>query len=585
MSVFVNLIHESAAPRRERRVIKPVCLLLLLAVILFGCASAIADSETVAALYFTNSDGTQAYWGADTAVAKGTTALITGEGRYKVSVTFAKKIRNIQFCNVVITNGEKAYPRCTIEVNSILIDGKSVKFSKGFTCSDDRKTTSCILWNTWFEGMSYDLNPRSHDGVISDAGLMLKDQDFIGAKKIEVEFTFRPNPKKQDMVASICFSNEDGSQAYWGFDSDAATGQTAKVKGPGRYQVSTTFKNPIQNVQLAYLSVTNAEAQMPGCTIEVTSVLIDGRKVNPSRGFTYSQNGKDVFTPLWEMWSGGAVSTDFRPRVHGAAYWDAGFVLQKKDLIGAKKIEVEFVLRRARSDRSLTQELKARGMDTNWNVMVLICRKATVKGHAGSFSNQDVNTIRKKIIPYIKPTVDGLARGRMTIGTVETMVIDRPVKTLDELNYPTYGPGGSLDFDDLVKGKDVNLVIVFMPVKDVGWLGLGGTFVSYGNQKVYVVSICTTLVEGGEEVWKIKDTTCPHPLAAVIHEILHCVETNSRDNGYSAFTHLHSNIENMYQNSRYENFDWYIDLMRDTIADGTSGFHLSSYYVTHYGVK
>ncbi|MBR6186690.1 MAG: hypothetical protein IKQ41_10570 [Clostridia bacterium] len=386
-------------------------------------------------------------------------------------------------------------------------------------------------------------------------------------------------------TAAIFFTNEDGTQAYWGYDSDVSKGTTAVITGEGRYKVSVEFTAPIKEIQFCFIAIQNAEKKWPSSVIEVHTIRIDGKYYTFSKSFTYSGDEKTTVSSLWDKWYTGGVNPNYNPRSIDGDLSDVSTLLTKNNLIGAKKIEVEFSFHEKSDDSKLVKRLQAKHMNTEWNAVAVIYTQVTDPKFPGKFTKKEVKELQDKVIKYFKPNVNGIAKGRMTIGSVETFVIDEPITKVASNGCPTYGIGGSADFYSLIKGKDVNLVMVFVPVRCPEWLGLGGGYVMYGNQKVYITTICDNTYAMGDGIWKHDGVSCHQACSALIHEFIHCLETNSRENGWTGFQELHSWPDNGYVSNDTYGFDWYFDLMRDTIKNGRFGFHPASYYVTHYGVK
>ncbi|MBQ3668629.1 MAG: hypothetical protein II920_05325, partial [Clostridia bacterium] len=82
------------------------------------------------------------YWGGE--APEGITAsnaVIDGYGDYTVSLDFASAAEGLAFAAVGIQNGEKTYPKATIEITAIRVNGTEIEFTKGYTSSDDGVTT------------------------------------------------------------------------------------------------------------------------------------------------------------------------------------------------------------------------------------------------------------------------------------------------------------------------------------------------------------------------------------------------------------------------------------------------------------
>ena len=228
------------------------------------------------------------------------------------------------------------------------------------------------------------------------------------------------------------------------------------------------------------------------------------------------------------------------------------------------------------------------GMNNTWNLLFMVYRRIETPGFKNSFSDAQIKAVRQ-IAGDMKTIMEGLSDGLMRIGSTDVIVVDDPVSTVTgPLEYggpPTlrYGPAGDVDFSYIMDHKDVTLAVVVAPLAGMkngyGWLGLGGTYETYRGRRLYTVIINDIDTSGDLAAFSGRRyrTNC----LAFVHEILHAVETNSRDNGFSAFQQLHDGDENGYRTGTYP---WYRVLMTDTLANGKNGFRRISYYVPHYAV-
>ncbi|MBR4546385.1 MAG: S-layer homology domain-containing protein [Oscillibacter sp.] len=232
------------------------------------------------------------------------------------------------------------------------------------------------------------------------------------------------------------------------------------------------------------------------------------------------------------------------------------------------------------------EELKT---DNQWNVLALIYRNVDTGTLKNSFSTDDIDTIQDTLRNFPED-VRGLSNGRMLIGKLDTVIIDEPIRTLssEDMN-PTKGPGQDIDFDYLLEGKDYNQIVIYVPIKGASWGGLGGTAYTYRMKAIWVCTInhieyrdiYQTYVRNGRSY-------NPKNLPWILHEVLHCVESNSRERGVTDFVEVHSRMDKAhsqyttgYEEQPYSWLDWYSDLMRDTVKGGGHGFSPDSFLVSH----
>ena len=117
----------------------------------------------------------------------------------------------------------------------------------------------------------------------------------------------------------------------------------------------------------------------------------------------------------------------------------------------------------------------------------------------------------------------------------------------------------------------------------MNWLGIGGMTHTFNGQTFYVTQFSSSIMPG-MRTWKRNGIKYELESSALVHEILHCVETNSTNNGWTGFQPLHDAEENGY-NDLAGWFDWYSDLMTDSLKSGKPGFHDVSFLVTHGGQR
>ena len=231
------------------------------------------------------------------------------------------------------------------------------------------------------------------------------------------------------------------------------------------------------------------------------------------------------------------------------------------------------------------EQLKLKGMTNVWNIVFMVYRTVHIGDYHRSFTDKEMDVILR-MSRELKPTIEDLSGGLMRIGTVEVLVEEKPVTSASGSATPpnlVYGPEGDVDFSDVLDNRDVNLVAVFAPLSGLTekgeWAGLGGTYMEHKGRRVYTVIL--NCVNATEETYNIFGDLYPLDITGLVHEMLHAVETNSRDNGYSDFEGVHEHKNNGYDYPGDDCLVWYYDLMRDILKSKKNGFHPISYYVTH----
>lgn len=229
-------------------------------------------------------------------------------------------------------------------------------------------------------------------------------------------------------------------------------------------------------------------------------------------------------------------------------------------------------------------------IETNntWNVLALIYRNVDTPTFKDSFSDAEVQEL-KNVLNAFPENVKTFSDSRLLIGAMDIKVIDEPVRSIsDKTGDLTIGPGEDICFDEHLEGMDYQQIVVYAPLAGAptndGWLGHGGTWYNYKGRTIHYLSI-NAVCEIGETRYSLDGRRFGVDTSVLMHEMLHCVETNSRDfRNWSGFTPLHNNADHGYyesnSQSKYEWMDWYRALMRDDGLDG-KGFKPESFLVPH----
>ncbi|MCR5187973.1 MAG: glycoside hydrolase family 5 protein [Treponema sp.] len=130
---------------------------------------------------------------------KAVDAEITGPGTYTVSLDFtemkAGKATGFAFSALGIANGEALFPNYAITIKEIKVDGNPVEMkAKGYTCSDDGKTTRINIVNDWVTSVPK-TGVRTADGDFSEVKPTIVDKysdSFKGMHTFEITFDYGP---------------------------------------------------------------------------------------------------------------------------------------------------------------------------------------------------------------------------------------------------------------------------------------------------------------------------------------------------------------------------------------------------------
>lgn len=162
-----------------------------------------ALAEKTAYLAYADEGWIYQYWGdpVDTGVIV-TNANITGAGKYTVGLDFTAteggKALGVAFAAPIIANGNVAFEGYFVQIDSIVVNGEKIEFTKNYTSSDDNVELRSNIFNEWVSALPDDA--RTPDGDLSDASAIISDRgDFAEVETISVSFTLiDPNGASAD---------------------------------------------------------------------------------------------------------------------------------------------------------------------------------------------------------------------------------------------------------------------------------------------------------------------------------------------------------------------------------------------------
>ena len=221
-------------------------------------------------------------------------------------------------------------------------------------------------------------------------------------------------------------------------------------------------------------------------------------------------------------------------------------------------------------------------MDNVWAIRAVICDSVKTSNYRAAFKEREIDNIHV-LLAKLPTMLKTLSDGKLCAKIVG-------VKEFEAITSIS-GPEGSLvleediPLEEIVTG-DTTLLMIFAPLSThplMNWLGIGGMTHTFNGQTFYVTQFSSSIMPG-MRTWKRNGIKYELESSALVHEILHCVETNSTNNGWTGFQPLHDAEENGY-NDLAGWFDWYSDLMTDSLKSGKPGFHDVSFLVTHGGQR
>ena len=225
------------------------------------------------------------------------------------------------------------------------------------------------------------------------------------------------------------------------------------------------------------------------------------------------------------------------------------------------------------------EEARSHGMDKIWKIQAMILRTVQTPSYRKSFSQSEVDHIRN-LVSVLPGTLFNLSSGRMCAVITDVFDVQKPVTSISGEYYLV--PGTDFSLKGYIS-NDTTLLMVFAPMSGhpkVDWAGLGGFTHTYAGHTFYMTEFSSALGIPGDKEWKHNGIYYDRATCAMVHEILHAVELNSKENGWAGFQSLHDAEANGYKD-KVDWLDWYSDLMSDSLKNGKAGFREISFYVRH----
>ena len=280
------------------------------------------------------------YWNDGTenaVVAKN--AEITGDGSYTVGLDFTAAAADgvdTAFNALVVAGAIEAFPKMTLDITAIRINGEPVEFVKGYT-NDEEGKTRMNIYNEW---AAPDANARSFDDKVDDKSAIMVAKDvFTGVKTMEVDFDVHT----VTVSAAIVMASEDWSAQYWNDGSESpVTAVNADIKGEGTYTVSLEFPEPFSSIAFAAVKLNNGNIVYPGYFIDLKELKVNGEAVELGKGYTSSDDGIEMRYNIYNEWTNGEVPPDAR-RADGDLEGVSSTIVDPKEAFkDVKTIEATF---------------------------------------------------------------------------------------------------------------------------------------------------------------------------------------------------------------------------------------------------
>ena len=147
-------------------------------------------------------------------------------------------------------------------------------------------------------------------------------------------------------VAYLMYADAAWAYQYWSGDApEGVTPINAEVTGPGEYTVGLEFAEEAQGLAFTAIGITDGELKLPGYTIELKAIRVNGEEIAFQKGYTSSDDGIVTRMNLYNEWVSEvpADARSFDASLDGAA----AIIVDKEAFAAVKKVEADFVLHRA----------------------------------------------------------------------------------------------------------------------------------------------------------------------------------------------------------------------------------------------
>ncbi len=144
-------------------------------------------------------------------------------------------------------------------------------------------------------------------------------------------------------VAYIMYADGAWANQFW-YDGNEypVKAATAEINGAGEYTVGLEFNEEAQGLAFAALGIKNGETLLPGYTIELKAIRVNGEEIAFEKGYTSSDDGVETRMNIYNEWVS-EVPKDARS--FDGKTDDVKPVIVDKELFAAvKTIEIDFVL-------------------------------------------------------------------------------------------------------------------------------------------------------------------------------------------------------------------------------------------------
>ena len=144
-------------------------------------------------------------------------------------------------------------------------------------------------------------------------------------------------------VAYIMYADGAWANQFWMDGNEyPVKATTAEITGAGDYTVGLEFNEEAQGLAFAALGIKEGEALLPGYTIELKAIRVNGEEIAFEKGYTSSDDGVETRMNIFNEWVG-EVPADARS--FDGKTEDAKPIIVNKELFAAvKTVEIDFAM-------------------------------------------------------------------------------------------------------------------------------------------------------------------------------------------------------------------------------------------------
>ena len=183
-------------------------------------------------------------------------------------------------------------------------------------------------------------------------------------------------------VAYIMYADGAWANQFW-YDGNEypVKATTAEINGAGEYTVGLEFNEEAQGLAFTALGIKDGETLLPGYTIELEAIRVNGEEIAFEKGYTSSDDGVETRMNIYNEWVS-EVPKDARS--FDGKTDDAKPVIVDKELFAAvKTIEIDFILHQYGVDTAYIMYADGAWANQYWfdgNEYPVTAKNATISG-------------------------------------------------------------------------------------------------------------------------------------------------------------------------------------------------------------